>query len=67
MRALHNNAAGHTDKSGGAFDPIEFPEDDIFGYMRAKKGSGKIEEEEEEERRKRRKRKNLSRKKEELE
>jgi CRISPR-associated protein Cst2 len=41
IRALHNNAEGHTDKVGGEFNPIEFPEDDIFGYMRAKKGSGK--------------------------
>ena len=48
IRALHNNAEGHTDKIGGEFNPIEFPEDDIFGYMRAKKGSGKIEEASEE-------------------
>jgi CRISPR-associated protein Cst2 len=47
IRALHNNARGNTDKTGGEFNPIEFPEDDIFGYMRAKKGSGKIEEVEE--------------------
>ena len=46
IRALHNNKDGNTDKSGGEFNPIEFPEDDIFGYMRAKKGSGKIEVEE---------------------
>ena len=44
IRALHNNKDGNTDKTGGEFNPIEFPEDDIFGYMRAKKGSGKIEE-----------------------
>jgi CRISPR-associated protein Cst2 len=43
-RALHYNKDGNTDKSGREFNPIEFPEDDIFGYMRAKKGSGKPEE-----------------------
>jgi CRISPR-associated protein Cst2 len=46
IRALHNNADGHTDKTGGEFNPIQFPEDHIFGYIRAKKGSGKIEAEE---------------------
>jgi hypothetical protein len=44
------------DEVGGEFNPVEFPEDDIFGYMRtAKKVTGKkgekaevvVEEEEE--------------------
>jgi CRISPR-associated protein Cst2 len=29
------SAKGTTNKIGGEFDPIGFPEDDIFGYMRA--------------------------------
>jgi CRISPR-associated protein Cst2 len=42
IRALHNNAKGNTDKVGGEFDPITYVEDDIFGYMLAKPGSGKV-------------------------
>jgi CRISPR-associated protein Cst2 len=41
LRALHENKDGHTDKLGGEFNPVEYPEDDIFGYMRTEKGSGK--------------------------
>lgn len=37
LKALHKNARGNTDKIGGEFDPVDFPEDDIFGYMRAEK------------------------------
>ncbi|SRR5579875_300252 len=39
LRALHVNAKGNTDKIGGEFNPVDFPEDDIFGYMRAEKKS----------------------------
>jgi CRISPR-associated protein Cst2 len=35
LRALDLSAKGTTNKIGGEFDPIGFPEDDIFGYMRA--------------------------------
>ena len=42
IRALHNNADGNTDKVGGEFDPITYPEDNAFGYMLTKKGSGKL-------------------------
>jgi len=42
IRALHNNAEGNTDKVGGEFDPITYAEDDAFGYMLTKKGSGKL-------------------------
>lgn len=38
IRALHVNVKGNTDKIGGEFNPVEFPEDDIFGYMRTEKG-----------------------------
>jgi CRISPR-associated protein Cst2 len=39
---------GTTNKIGTKMDPIEFPEDDIFGYMRAEKGQGKVVEEKDE-------------------
>lgn len=39
LRALHVNAKGNTDKIGGEFNPVDFAEDDIFGYMRTEKGS----------------------------
>lgn len=44
IRALHVNVKGNTDKIGGEFNPIEFPEDDIFGYMRTEKGGNSSEE-----------------------
>lgn len=47
LRALHANKKGNTDKIGGEFNPIDFPEDDIFGYMRTEKGSGKTVDEDE--------------------
>ncbi len=39
---------GTTNKIGTKMDPVEFPEDDVFGYMRAEKGQGKVADEEEE-------------------
>ncbi|PIP18036.1 MAG: hypothetical protein COX43_00970 [Parcubacteria group bacterium CG23_combo_of_CG06-09_8_20_14_all_35_9] len=30
-----------TNKASGELDPVEFPEDDVFGYMQAMKGQGK--------------------------
>ncbi len=42
IRALHVNEKGNTDKIGGEFNPVEFPEDDLFGYMRTEKGAGTI-------------------------
>jgi len=48
IKALHVNAKGNTDKIGGEFNPIEYPEDDLFGYMRTEKGSGKTTNEEDE-------------------
>ena len=37
MRALKLNVEGHTSKVGGEFNPVEFPEDDLFGFMRTAK------------------------------
>lgn len=39
LRALHVNAKGNTDKIGGEFNPLDFAEDDIFGYMRTEKSN----------------------------
>ena len=35
LRPIDLSTKGTTNKIGGEFDPINFPEDDIFGYMRA--------------------------------
>ena len=35
LRPIDLSTKGTTNKIGGEFDPIGFPEDDIFGYMRA--------------------------------
>lgn len=37
IRALKLNVKGNTSKIGGEFNPVEFPEDDLFGYMRTVK------------------------------
>ena len=37
---------GSTSKIGTDMDPVKFPEDDIFGYMRAEKGQGRAVEDE---------------------
>lgn len=44
LRALSFNAKGNPDKIGTDMNPIEFAEDDIFGYMRAEKGQGRMKE-----------------------
>ena len=33
IRALHKNPKGNTDKVGSERNPIEYIEDDVFGYM----------------------------------
>lgn len=43
LKALHTNAKGNTDKIGGEFNPVDFAEDDIFGYMRTEKGVSSAE------------------------
>ena len=49
LRALEVNEKGNTNKIGGEFNPVEYAEDDIFGYMRTEKGSGRIKEQNQEE------------------
>ena len=44
LKSLHKNAKGNTDKIGTETNPVEFAEDDVFGYMRAEKGQGKNKE-----------------------
>jgi len=44
IKALDKSAKGTTNKIGTEMNPIEFAEDDIFGYMRAAKGQGKESE-----------------------
>ena len=44
LKALSVNAKGNSDKIGTEMNPVDFAEDDIFGYMRAEKGQGKSKE-----------------------
>jgi CRISPR-associated protein Cst2 len=46
LRAIGLSEKGTTNKIAGELNPVEFPEDDIFGYMEAKGGQGKDEEDE---------------------
>ena len=39
---------GTTNKISGKLDPVMYPEDDIFGYMKAEKGQGKVKKKSEE-------------------
>lgn len=51
-QAIGWNPKGNVNKIAGQLNPVEFPEDDIFGYMRAQEGQGRRkagEEDEEEE------------------
>ena len=43
LRAIDLSEKGTTNKIAGELNPVEFPEDDIFGYMRAAKGQGREE------------------------
>ncbi|MFH1472134.1 MAG: type I-B CRISPR-associated protein Cas7/Cst2/DevR [Nanoarchaeota archaeon] len=45
IEAIDQNEKGNTNKIGTKMDPVEFPEDDVFGYMRAERGQGKVAEE----------------------
>ncbi len=40
-QAIGWNPKGNPNKIAGELNPVEFPEDDIFGYMRAQAGQGK--------------------------
>jgi CRISPR-associated protein Cst2 len=44
LRAIGLSGRGTTNKISGELNPVEFPEDDIFGYMEAKSGQGKEED-----------------------
>ncbi len=48
LRAIGLSEKGTTNKISGELNPVEFPEDDIFGYMEAKGGQGREEDEKEE-------------------
>jgi CRISPR-associated protein Cst2 len=41
LRAIGKSAKQTTAKIAGELNPIDFPEDDIFGYMRAESGQGR--------------------------
>ncbi len=41
LRAIDLSKKGTTNKIAGELNPVEFPEDDIFGYMWATKGQGR--------------------------
>ena len=41
LRAIKLSAKGTTSKISGELDPINYPEDDLFGYMRAEEGQGR--------------------------
>ena len=47
LKQIGTSAKGTTNKIGTEMDPVKFPEDDIFGYMRAQEGQGKTIEEDE--------------------
>ena len=47
LKAIGKSDKDTSNKISGELDPIGFPEDDIFGYMRAQKGQGKKSEDEE--------------------
>lgn len=49
LKALSFNAKGNPDKIGTEMNPVHFAEDDIFGYMRAEKGQGRVKAENEDE------------------
>ncbi|MBF0505664.1 MAG: DevR family CRISPR-associated autoregulator [Nitrospirae bacterium] len=48
LKQIGMSAKGTTNKIGTEMNPVVFPEDDIFGYMRAQEGQGKSTEESEE-------------------
>jgi CRISPR-associated autoregulator DevR family len=44
VQAIGWNPKGNVNKIAGQLNPVEYPEDDIFGYMRASKGQGRTAE-----------------------
>lgn len=45
LRAIKESERGTTSKIAGNLNPIDYCEDDLFGYMRAEEGQGKIKKE----------------------
>lgn len=41
LGSIKKSEKGTTSKIAGALDPINYPEDDLFGYMRSEEGQGK--------------------------
>ena len=41
LRSIQESEKGSTAKIAGELDPVEFAEDDLFGYMRAQEGQGR--------------------------
>ncbi len=48
LRAIKLSKKETTSKIAGELDPINYPEDDLFGYMRAEEGQGRSKKTEEE-------------------
>lgn len=42
LRAIKKSDRGTTSKIAGELNPIDYPEDDLFGYMRSEEGQGRI-------------------------
>lgn len=49
LRAIKESEKGSTSKIAGELDPVQFAEDDLFGYMRAQEGQGRRKKSEESE------------------
>ena len=49
LRSIKESEKGSTSKVAGGLDPVEFAEDDLFGYMRAQEGQGRRKKSEESE------------------
>jgi len=47
LRSIQESEKGSTAKIAGELDPVEYAEDDLFGYMRAQEGQGKKKKTEE--------------------
>jgi len=48
LRAIKLSERGTTSKIAGELDPINYPEDDLFGYMRSEEGQGRAKKADEE-------------------
>ena len=48
LHAIKQSEKGTTSKIAGELDPINYPEDDLFGYMRSEEGQGRTKKTEEE-------------------